>query len=203
MLLGLDFDNTIVSYDRLFHVVAVEQGLVPHDLAATKLAVRDHLRSLDQEDAWTEMQGYVYGKRMAEAEAFEGVREFLRTARQTGVHLAIVSHKTQHPFIGPRYDLHAAAQDWVDAELVDAEGPLIDADSVYFELTKEEKFARIKALDCDFFVDDLPEILCSPAFPARTRAVLFDPARVHASDRAVMMVNSWGEMACLLRNSPS
>ena len=45
MRLGLDFDNTIVSYDALFHKVALEGSLIPADVAPTKLNVRDYLRS--------------------------------------------------------------------------------------------------------------------------------------------------------------
>ena len=41
MRIGLDFDNTIVTYDSLFHKVATEQGLVPASLPVSKLAVRD------------------------------------------------------------------------------------------------------------------------------------------------------------------
>jgi len=41
-------------------------------LAVSKLAVRDHLRGIDQEDVWTEMQGYVYGARMDEAAMYPG-----------------------------------------------------------------------------------------------------------------------------------
>ena len=43
-VLGVDFDNTIVSYDCLFHRVAAERGLIPASLVATKGAVRDYLR---------------------------------------------------------------------------------------------------------------------------------------------------------------
>ena len=36
MVLGVDFDNTIVRYDELFHSVAVERGLIPATLPARK-----------------------------------------------------------------------------------------------------------------------------------------------------------------------
>ena len=63
MIVGVDFDTTIVGSDQLFHRVAVEQGLVPTATEPTKSAVRDQLRNTGQEDAWTELQGYVYGAR--------------------------------------------------------------------------------------------------------------------------------------------
>ena len=67
MRIGLDFDNTIVSYDALFHKVARERDCVPAATPVNKVAVRDYLRGVNQEDVWTAMQGYVYGARMDEA----------------------------------------------------------------------------------------------------------------------------------------
>ena len=43
-LLGIDFDNTLVNYDNLFHKVAVEKGLIKYSLPANKIAIRDYLR---------------------------------------------------------------------------------------------------------------------------------------------------------------
>ena len=70
MVLGIDFDNTIVRYDELFHGVAVERGLIPASLPVRKNDVRDFLRQQDRERDWTELQGYVYGPRMAGARPF-------------------------------------------------------------------------------------------------------------------------------------
>jgi phosphoglycolate phosphatase-like HAD superfamily hydrolase len=109
MRVGLDFDNTIVSYDSLFHKVAREGGWIPRDLPPSKLLVRDHLRRIGKEEVWTEMQGLVYGARMAEAESFPGAAQFMRWARGAGIELFIVSHKTRYPFLGPRSVSRAAS----------------------------------------------------------------------------------------------
>lgn len=194
MRIGIDFDNTIVNYDTLFHKVALEQGVVPPTLAATKLAVRNHLRAIDQEDVWTEMQGYVYGARMNEAAMYPGVLDFFCWARVQAIDLAIVSHKTRHPFIGPQYDLHRAAREWVANHLVDGSARLIDPARVYFELTKDEKIARINTVACDYFIDDLPEILLMKHFPAATRRILFDPDAHHPAMPALDIAHSWGEI---------
>jgi hypothetical protein len=180
MRVGLDFDNTIVSYDALFHKVALEGGWIPGSVAQSKVSVRDHLRGIGKEEIWTEMQGTVYGGRMAEAAAFPGVREFLLWARGSGIEVSIVSHKTRHPFLGTQYDLHAAARGWIEQVLRDQGGPLVAAGNVFFELTKDEKLGRIGAIGCDAYVDDLPEILLAPGFPARTERLLFDPDGHHA-----------------------
>lgn len=193
MQIGIDFDNTIVSYDALFHRVALEQGVIPSGLPPSKLAVRDYLRGQEREDVWTEMQGTVYGARMDEAAAYPGVLEFLRWARDAGLRLSIISHKTRHPFIGPKYDLHQAARRWVETHLNDGGRPLVQPQAVFFELTKEEKIACIGKTGCDYYIDDLPEILLAPEFPAATRRILFDPDAHHRDSGSLRRVESWSE----------
>lgn len=194
MLIGIDFDNTIVSYDTLFHKVAREQGAVPGATPLNKVAVRDHLRAIGKEDVWTEMQGYVYGARMEEAEAYPGVIDFFRWARANGVPLCIVSHKTLHPFIGPNYDLHQAARGWIETHLVDQQGPLIAPERVFFELTKEAKWNRIGATGCGWFIDDLPEILLAERFPSGIERILFDPESHHSSVAGLARMTAWADI---------
>ena len=197
MRIGIDFDNTIVSYDALFHKVACEQGLVPPDTPLSKVAVRDHLRRIGREDSWTEMQGYVYGARMVEAFAYEGAIEFMQRAAGAGHSIAIISHKTRHPFLGPRYDLHAAARAWIERHLQRDGAALLSPDDVFFEVTKEAKLARISAWRCEAFIDDLPEILLAAGFPPETARLLFDPENHHsaAAPEGMPRFQSWGQIA--------
>lgn len=197
MRLGIDFDNTIVSYHKVFHQVALESELIPEDLPVSKLAVRDYLRRAGKEDAWTEMQGYVYGARMDDAVPYPGVIEFLSRARDAGMEMAIISHKTRHPFIGPQYDLHEAARTWVARHLKDKNGPFITQDHVYFELTKAEKLQRITGFNCDYYIDDLPEILEAEEFPENTRGILFDPDKHHEANNRWLRVSAWEELGKL------
>jgi hypothetical protein len=202
MRIGIDFDNTIVSYDVLFHKVARERDLVPPETPVNKIAVRDTLRRAGREEVWTELQGYVYGARMDEAQAYPGVIEFLRWAEQAGHDLAIVSHKTKHPFLGPQYDLHAAARAWVERHLCENGSALIPAEQVFFELTKEEKLARIGNFHCGIFIDDLPEILQASDFPASTCRILFDPEGHYEAESlpGVTVVQSWAGFTQCLRS---
>ncbi|MBB3212999.1 hypothetical protein FHW67_002287 [Herbaspirillum sp. Sphag1AN] len=194
MRIGLDFDNTIVSYDSLFHAVAVEKSLVPAQTPVSKVEVRDYLRAVGNEPAWTELQGYVYGARMDQAEAYPGFVEFVHAARENNVELVIVSHKTKYPFLGPQYDLHAAAGGWIASALRDDKGSFFPDGSVFFELTKEAKIARIAACRCDYFIDDLPEILRMPGFPVDTGRLLFDPEQCHGTDDVTARFGSWYEI---------
>ncbi len=196
MRIGLDFDNTIVSYDVLFYQVALEQGLITPNIHVNKVAVRDHLRSVDKEAIWTEMQGYVYGARMKEAQAFPGLFEVLPTLLEMGHDLFIVSHKTKHPFIGEKYDLHAAASGWISENLQRPGNLLIPRDQVFFEITKAEKIARIAELQCQIFIDDLPEILMADTFPNSTKRLLFDPENQHSESvpQSIKRVRGWKEI---------
>lgn len=183
MRIGLDFDNTIVSYDTLFHKVAREQGHIPEEVAVNKNAVRDYLRAQGCEPVWTEMQGYVYGARMNEAAAYPDAIAVIEALSNAGHELAIISHKTKKPYEGPAYDLHAAARGWIETHLINAKGEaLIPAERIFFLETKPEKIAKIAELECEVFLDDLPEILLHEGFPDATRRFLFSPSpQSHAS----------------------
>jgi hypothetical protein len=195
ILCGLDFDNTIVRYDEIFHRVARQEGLVPADVRRSKDGVRDYLRARGREAAWTELQGRVYGARMLDAPAFPGVLDCVRRARSRGVRFCIVSHRTRHPVLGPPHDLHGAAFAWLDANgFFDEARTGLERRDVYLELSREDKLARIAALGCDYFVDDLPELVTDPDFPAHVHAILFDPNDQYGVHGGVDRARSWGDV---------
>lgn len=198
-MIGIDFDNTIVCYDAVIHAAAVAHGLIPTALPPCKGAVRNYLRRHEQEEAWIELQGYVYGRGMREAVPFPGATEFFVSCARRGVPVCIVSHRTRHPFRGPRYDLHHAAHEWLDLYgFYDSQRIGLPRDRVFFEVTKEEKIARIHELGCSHFVDDLPELLQDPTFPSRIERILFDPNGVHSPEAQLRRATSWDEITTLL-----
>jgi hypothetical protein len=169
VLIGLDFDNTIVRYHAVFARLARERGLPDEVSDAGKTAIRDHLRAAGREDEWTIMQGEAYGTRMSAAEEYEGVGEFIRSAASRGHRLVIVSHRTRAPYLGPPADLHASARGWwARRDFRD------QVDGFFLEETAAGKAARIGALGCEVFVDDLWEFLERPDFPAGVRRIWFD-----------------------------
>jgi hypothetical protein len=205
-VIGVDFDNTIVCYDDLFHRVAVEQGLIPASVPATKGAVRGYLEERGQGDTWTELQGYVYGIRLPEATVFPGVLDFFRRCAESGVALCIISHKTRYPAKGPPYDLHQAARRWLEMQgFHDRTRMGLAPDQVYFELSQEEKVNRIAQVGCTVFIDDLPEVLTRPDFPAHAKRILFDPHRQYVAEKGLHHTVSWTEIEQLIqwRNRPS
>ena len=191
MKIGLDFDNTIVSYDELFFALARERGLIERDFPVSKTHIRDHLRQIGAEPAWTALQGLAYGDEIGRARAFPGVIEFVQACRDREVALVIVSHKTRQPYLGSTTNLHTAARGWLEQHCMgDVEA--------FFELTKEAKLARIDALGCTDFVDDLPELLSLPGFPSGARKILFDPLGMHEPAADVLRVASWSDIANVL-----
>ncbi len=191
MIVGLDFDNTIVNYDEVFYAEAVRKGIINSAISPTKLAVRDDLRNRNIEDAWTELQGHVYGSCMDQADLFPHVIETLQWLRAQKIAVCIVSHKSKFPFLGPKYNLHDAAQKWIKRTLYDAKGPLVHSDNIYFCATKALKIKCISDLKCTVFLDDLHEIFASPDFPLNTQKVLFDPDDVSRKTDGILPVNSW------------
>jgi len=177
MLIGVDFDNTIVCYDEVFHRIALEKGLLPAEISSTKECVRNYLRKVGKEDLWTEMQGLVYGTRMKDVAPFPGVIDFFSTLVKKGVPVYIVSHKTKYPYSGPRYDLHKAAFEWLEYHgFFDKERIGLDYKNIFFETTKEKKLDRISERSCTHFIDDLPEFLLEAGFPGTTDRLLFAPS---------------------------
>jgi len=158
--LGLDFDNTLISYDLIFYETAIKYKLIPKDIKKSKNAVRNYLINKDKENKFTELQGEVYGSKIINAEQTPGMFEALKFIQNKGYDLAIVSHKTKNPIIGPKYNLHKSALNWLEKnKFFDKEGLFINRKNVFFEPTKEEKVKRIKSIGCTHFIDDLPSIL--------------------------------------------
>ena len=196
MIIGLDFDNTIVSYDSLFHKVSVEQNLINESFEINKIKIRDYLRSVNKEDAWTEMQGYVYGKRMEEAEPFPYIKDFFLKVIDLGHKIFIISHKTKYPFLGEKYDLHQAARNWIKKNLVKDGISEFTIQNCYFEPTKDDKVKKIKEMNCDFYVDDLPEILENKYFPDNCNKILFDPENNYQENsyKNITIKKSWDQI---------
>lgn len=195
MHIGIDFDNTIVRYEKVFHKVAVENRLVPSDVRPGKNSVRDYLRQIGREDEWTKLQGLVYGTKMDEAVVFEDVFDFFHWCRQNKNEVSIISHKTRYPYIGPKYDLHMAALEWMEMQGFFEPSKLgLSRTQVFLELTKADKIKRIIDIGCTHFIDDLPEFLMEVSFPKNVISILFDPNNNWETGFPFKRFSSWVEI---------
>ena len=203
MIIGLDFDNTIVCYDSLFYRVAADKKLIPPSTERSKVAVKRHLLECDKEELWTEIQGLVYGERLIDAEAYPGAIKAIECFQALGHRVHIISHKTKYPFIGEHYDLHAAALNWIDQNINSYE-ILVESQDIHLCQTKSEKIFRIGEVKCDLFFDDLEEILLDPMFPKKVHKFLFDPGKRYTSaSPQLTMLSSWGDLVNVVKNMHS
>jgi hypothetical protein len=196
MRIGIDFDNTIVTYDDVFRTSARLRGLIEDGFSGNKQAVRDFIRRRpDGELAWQQLQGHVYGQGIGDASMCAGVEEFLRRCRMERETVFIVSHKTEFGHYDPaRVNLRTAALAWMtDRGFFGADGYGMAVENVFFEGTRAEKLARISGLGCTHFIDDLEEVLSDPQFPPGVTRILYSkdqagagaPYRVCASWRQI------------------
>ncbi|MFZ3354885.1 MAG: hypothetical protein WA268_29005 [Xanthobacteraceae bacterium] len=194
--IGIDFDNTIVSYDEVFCAMAKRSGLIGSGFVGSKQAVRDAVRRLpDGELAWQRLQGQVYSKGIADAKIIDGFEAFLRRCRAEGCAVMIVSHKTEYGHHDPdRLNLRQAARDWLVARrLFDGEYG-ISATSIFFESTRAEKLARIGELSCTHFIDDLEEVLSDPDFPPKVARILFSGHEQIRLNAPYVVCASWSNI---------
>lgn len=202
MILGVDFDNTLVCYDGLFHLAAVERGMMPPNSPRDKRGVRQWLVERGREDDFTVLQGHVYGPGLAAAKPYPGAFECLWRLKRAGAAVYVVSHKTKIPAMGPLHDLRQAARDWLEANGFHSPG-LLARDEVFFEETIRDKAARVAALGCTHFIDDMAAFLLHPTFPAGTARLLFLPpseGEEHGlpGEAAMETFTHWRELAARL-----
>lgn len=194
--LGLDFDNTLITYDGLFKKAAFEKKLIPNDFPENKNLIRNYLRRKNQEILFTVLQGEVYGKRISEASQADGMYVALKEAKNNGIELFIISHKTKTPYKGPKYDLHHAALTWLEKNLFfNEDGINIPKQNIFFEETKEKKIQRIEELKCSHFIDDLPEIL--NLINPKVERILYK-AKEDSKKYAFKIMHNWSDLVKIL-----
>lgn len=198
MIIGVDFDNTIVCYDKVFHEIAVKKGLMPKNAPATKDDVRNYLRRHGKEDKWIELQGIGYGPEILNAEPFPGVMDFFMLCKKNKINVYIISHKTLHPFRGSKYNLHNYAQKWLQRHGFYNPKIGLSKKHVFFELTKEEKLKKIANLKCTHFIEDLPEFFAEKNFPKGVVKILFDP-NSRCKSKGFECAASWKEITEIIK----
>jgi len=194
MVVGVDFDNTLINYDDVFFCRAVDLGLVKDVPILQKRQVRDQLRLLpDGETWWQRLQAYVYTKGMAQARLIKGVNDFFAACQQKGIQTYIISHKTEYSeFDQDRLSLRQAALGWMKTNgFFDPTGLGLSTTQVYFESTRAAKIERIKFLRCTHFIDDLEEVFLEKIFPAGVDRILYAPQEVSSLPSDIKVFNSW------------
>jgi hypothetical protein len=206
IILGIDFDNTVACYEGLFYAAAVKLNLLPATVPLTRTEIRNRLLREGREDDFTRLQGHIYGPGLAAARPYPGLRDCLDKLKAEGAEIFIISHKTRHAISGPLHDLRRAAWRWLADNQLIAPGP-IAKEGVFFEDTPAAKAARIAALGCTHFIDDMERFFQLPGFPAGVEKLLFLPVAGKSDPGGMMKVGgmarfpSWAEIGKYLTGS--
>ena len=199
MKIGIDFDNTIARYDSSFRRTALANQLISQEWKGkSKTDLRDYLRTLPEgELLWMRLQGQVYGKFMHQAEIMPGFVEFMLKCRLRGHKILIVSHKTEFGhFDVEQTSLREEALKWMESKrFFDPDFFGMEREDVFFADTREEKVARIAELECDCFIDDLPEVFAEKTFPESVEKVLYGKYRPDETMKSVIPLSSWEEIS--------
>ena len=143
MKIGIDFDNTIASYDHLFARTGFDLGFLPDRFQGRKEQVKEVLFKRENGiEEWMAIQGQVYGAYMQQAIVMPGFYEFLQLCNKISrIELFIVSHKTQYGHYDKnKIDLRSASIKWLKANnLVSDRDMGIKSQNVWFEETREKK----------------------------------------------------------------
>jgi len=205
MKIGIDFDNTIARYDSSFRRTALANQLISQEWTGkSKTELRDYLRTLPEgEQVWMKLQGQVYGKFMHQAEIMPGFVEFMLKCRLRGHKVFIISHKTEFGhFDVEQTSLRVEAMKWMESKrFFDPDFFEMEKEDVYFADTREEKVAKIAELECDCFIDDLPEVFAEKTFPESVEKVLYGKYRPDETMKSVIPLSSWEEISFHLLGS--
>jgi hypothetical protein len=177
-VIGIDFDNTIINYDAVLFRLAVERQLIAPSARPSKKCIRDQIRTRPDGDIeWQRLQAVVYGPAISEAVLTDGVADFIRGCHGRGLPVYIVSHKTAYSNLGgSRTSFHDAATHWMrDHGFFEADGLALAESHVFYEPTRKQKVARIVALGCTHFIDDLEETFLERTFPSGVTKILYNP----------------------------
>lgn len=199
--MGIDLDNTLISYDELFCKVAEEEGLLETSsndpsISLGKTQIRQAVQSLHNgEYHWQKLQGLVYGKRIGEATLVPGVNNFLLKCLHNEIPIYIVSHKTKTAHHDPtKLDLHRAAMQWMsENRFFIEEGFGLNQTQVFFEETRLGKLKRIGKLQCTHFIDDLEEVFSNVDFPQNVTKILYRPRTAKLS-RMADVTGDWEQI---------
>ena len=188
-ILGLDLDNTIIIYDKLFKELALKENLIPENIEPQKNKIREYLNKNNREDDFTFLQSKVYGENIDSALIAEGFDQFLNSLDKR-IKIYIISHKTKYPIKGKKINLQLKAKEWLIKKNIIGNRKRIKEQDVFFEETLDLKIKRIEKINCDIFVDDLPKVLekLNPAI----KKILYDPNNF--TNKKFNSINHWREL---------
>lgn len=198
--IGIDLDNTILAYLPLFHRLGREKGWLDDSSFPDKASLKQGLVRGTRgdrdagEQRWQQLQAWVYGPYIGQAEEFPGFRNWVFQQRKAGYQLSIVSHKSERSHFDPEVPIREHARRSLRERgffLPLNQGGLgFEEREVFFEDHREAKIHRIHSLGITHFIDDLPAVLSHPEFPTGVQPLLFG----ESSHKGIPGFASWAEL---------
>jgi len=176
MKIGIDLDNTIISYDKLLYKLAVENDYICPDTRRNKKEIRDMIRKLPGgEIKWQKLQALIYGPMIDGADLINGVSDFLVFCKEKQIRVNVISHKTEYAnYDNTRTNLRITALDWMEKhDFFNTDSFGLSKIDIFFESTRKKKIEQIIKQRCTHFIDDLEETFLEPAFPSNVKKILF------------------------------
>ena len=199
MIVGFDFDNTIISYEKLFKKIAYKKKLVPKNIKSNKNSVKEYLIKKNKETEWTILQGEVYGKYIMDAKIYIGVKKIMKSLSKNKIKFYIISHKTKFPYLGRKINLQVAAKKWIYKNILrDNNSINLSIKDIFFENSIKEKISRINKLRCNIYIDDLPKIL--ELLPKGVIKILFTPNQKSQQKKPIITMKKWIDFNKIIGN---
>ena len=154
--IGIDLDNTILKYDKVFYSLALERSWIDQECLCDKDAVKENLAkkmedAIQSENRWRQLQAWAYGNHIGSALLFDGFYKFAQQARKTNDQLFIVSHKTEFSNYDTSIPLRENAVNTLNErgffKPVSEGGLGFKRKEVFFASSLDEKIQKIKELN--------------------------------------------------------
>ena len=198
MIIGIDFDNTIIDYNNLFYDVGLSLGVLPDNAGCNKKIIREYLIRKGREPDWIKIQGLVYGKYIRTAKVMEGFFSFSDLCYENDWKIFIISHKTRDTIVGEKFNLRTSALNWLEKNRIYGTDICGAVEGVFFEATRSEKICRINLLGCNIMIDDLAEVLLHPDLSKEITKILYDPKANHFPDPDYITAPRWDQICTII-----
>ena len=131
------------------------------------------------------IQGICYGPKMDQAIVAKGFKSFVKISKKLKYSLILVSHKTEFPASGLQFNLRIAANNWIFKNLP------CTFDKIFLKIKFSLKIKRIKSLNPNFLIDDLPIVL--EEFSKRINLVDTKKIIKLSSSLEIQNIQKWNE----------
>lgn len=194
MKIGIDFDNTISNYDHCFNYIAKKFLNIKknNNSNITKTEIKSEiLRKKNGQKLWMKIQGLAYGKYINKAYLNEDFLRFLLISKSRNIKIYIISHKTEYGhFDDKKIPLRLSALKWLKNKNILNNVTGLKKDNIFFANTRVEKINIINEFKCDYFIDDLKEVLNHNKFPKETKKIFYSKKR----EKNLISFSNWAEI---------